>query len=456
MGASVAPRRRPRPRHDRLLGSPPALNFTSASFTVLAGLLLLMLPRRFAAIPLLLGAAYVTRGAAIELGPATLSVFRILIAVGAVRVMIRGERIANGLSSIDRLMLLWAICLLGTSAFHEAHTWVFRAGIIWSDLGAYFLFRVFLQDYEDVVRTFKALCVLLLPVAALMLLEKSSGENLFTAVGGAMDVSMRDGHSRARGPFVHAILAGTVGATCLPIALALWRRHRRYASLGLLAAIGMVFASTSSGPIIMSVVIVLALLLWPFRERLRAIRWSLVFAIVALDFVMKDPVYFLMARIDITGGSKGWHRAQLIRSSLEHIDEWWLAGTDHTRHWMPTGIDANELHTDITNHFLAAGVMGGLPLLLLLVITLVVAFRTVGRALRQHAGAPFEHRFMIWTLGAIVFGHVVNFFSISLFDQSIVFFYLILAGIDAVHHPKRLAASRTATRVGASSPLRRV
>jgi hypothetical protein len=176
------------------------------------------------------------------------------------------------------------------------------------------------------------------------------------------------------------------------------------------------------------------------RDSLRAIRWFMLLAVVALDLVMNDPVYFLMARIDMTGGSAGWHRAQLIRSSLEHLDEWWLAGTDYTRGWMATG-QVNEAHTDITNHVLAAGVIGGLPLMVLLIMTLIAAFRAVGRALRQSEHASLEHRFLTWTLGATLFGHVVNFLAIALFDQSVVFYYLVLAAIGAVQASNRVGAS---------------
>jgi len=40
-----------------------------------------------------------------------------------------------------------------------------------------------------------------------------------------------------------------------------------------------------------------------------------------------------------------------------------------------------------------------------------------------------------------LFGHVWNFWSISLFDQSVVFFYLILASISAVQVAKPLAVN---------------
>lgn len=407
------------------------LNTLSVVFTVLAGGCLIALPQRWAVIALLLGVAYVPRDAAVELGPATFTVLRILVAVGVLRALVRGERFAKGLNDIDRLMLLWALWLLGSSVFHSSDTWLYRTGIIWTELGSYTLFRVFVRDWDDVLRVFKVCCAVLVPVAVLMLVEKASGENLFAAFGGVSDVGLREGHVRARGPFAHPILAGTVGATCLPMALYLWTRHRVYAMMGTCAAIGIVFASTSSGPIMMSVVIIGGLLLWNVRHSLRAIRWLALLAVVLLDLVMRDPVYFLVARIDITGGSKGWHRAQLIRSSLEHLEEWWLVGTDYTRHWMATG-QVNEAHTDITNHLLAAGVTGGVPLMLLLTLMLIAGFRGVGRGLRQSEGASPEQGFLIWTLGAILFGHAVNLFGISLFDQSIVFFYLVLASIGAV------------------------
>lgn len=223
------------------------------------------------------------------------------------------------------------------------------------------------------------------------------------------------------------------------MALYLWKRHRKLALMGFFGAGGMVFAATSSGPIMMVFFILFGLLLWKVRKYLRVIRWLALLVVIVLDMIMKDPVYYLMARIDIGGGSKGWHRARLIESSIEHLNEWWLTGTDYTRHWMPTGVHSNTIHTDITNHFLGMGVTGGLPLMILWIMVLVAAFAEIGKALRQNENAPVEHNLLIWTLGAIMFGHVTNYFSISYFDQSIVFFYLILANIGAVQNTKPYA-----------------
>jgi O-antigen ligase len=157
-----------------------------------------------------------------------------------------------------------------------------------------------------------------------------------------------------------------------------------------------------------------------------------VLAIFALNFLMNDPIYFLMARIDITGGSTGYFRAQLIQSAINHLSEWWFAGTDHTRHWMESGITADPNHTDMTNYYLQMGVWGGLPLMILFMWLIVAAFLRISQALRVRKGAPLSDQFVIWTLGAILFGHATAFWSISYFDQTIVFLCLVLACIGSL------------------------
>ena len=339
-------------------------------------------------------------------------------------------------------MVLWAIWAAASSLFHLEDSLVTRLGMILNAFGAYLLLRVFVQDVEDVRNTFKMVCILFVPLAGAMIVEKLTGKNCFALLGGiSEEVASRHGRFRARGPFAHAILAGTVGAVCLPMALSQWRQNRRLALMGLAATGGIVFASGASGPIMTVLSIVLALLLWRLRDHLRMIRLAAVLLVVALALVMKDPVYYLVARIDITGGSTGWHRAALIRASIDHLGEWWLAGTDYTREWMPTGVEWNARHTDITNHYIAMGVWGGMPLLLLFSGVLVAAFALVGRALRASQNGAVEQQFLIWTLGAILFGHTATFLSVSYFDQSVVFFYLLLACIGSIYATTAVAAA---------------
>lgn len=173
--------------------------------------------------------------------------------------------------------------------------------------------------------------------------------------------------------------------------------------------------------------------MWRYRHRMRLLRWMAVLGYFTLALVMKAPVYYLIARIDISGGSTGWHRARLIESAFEHLDEWWLAGTDYTRHWMPTGVSWSPNHADITNQYLKFGVVGGLPLMLLFIAILSLGFSFVGQALQRASHLPRETQFVIWALGASLAAHAATCISVSFFDQSFVFLYLTLAAISTVY-----------------------
>lgn len=393
------------------------------------------LPRRLAPLPLLLGTCYIGLGQVLHLGPLSFPVIRLLIAVGFIRVFARKERIAGKWTTFDRILGLWAAWSVFSLLFHKSSVMVFRMGLLYDALGAYYLLRVFIRNMDDVQRVFRMLCVLLVPVSVMMLIERQTGVNPFGLIGfGIAEVTETEGHYRAAGAFGHPILAGTVGAVCLPVALYVVRQNRKLGLAGFIATLVMVYACGSSGPIMATLSTLVALGLWKIRSRLPVLRWLTIVMIILLDIVMNDPVYFILARIDITGGSTGYFRAQLIRSSIEHLGEWWFAGTDYTRHWMPSGIMGNADHTDMTNYFIQMGVWGGLPLMLLFMWLVFEAFWSLGKSLRRNRRAPFDQRFLIWTVGAILFGHAATFISISYFDQTFVFLYMAFALTGAVRY----------------------
>src|SRR5207253_2322310 len=119
--------------------------------------------------------------------------------------------------------------------------------------------------------------------------------SFFSFLGGVSTESeIRNGAIRAQGPFAHSILAGTVGAVCWPLLLPFWKKQRALALLGLVACGTMVLTSRSSGPIMTTSFILIGLCAWKFRQHMRVIRWGAVAAIIALDMIMKAPVYYLL------------------------------------------------------------------------------------------------------------------------------------------------------------------
>jgi hypothetical protein len=433
------------------------MNAFAIAFLLINTIALLLLPRRWAPLPLLIGDCYMTLSQGIQLGPFSFTVIRILVAVGLVRVIVRGERFVGRMHGLDWLVVVWAAWALISSVFHEGPSaaFIYRLGLIYNACGIYFLLRIFCQSLDDVVWLCRITTILLIPVAVEMLYEKLTVHNLFSALGGvAESPAIREGKIRAQGPFGHSILAGTIGAVSLPLMILLWHRHRKTAIAGILACLAMVVASASSGPIMSALAGIGALFMWRFRQNMRLIRWFAVFGYIGLDLVMKAPVYFLIARIDITGGSTGWHRARLIESAFQHLHEWWLVGTDYTRHWMPTGVSWSMNHTDITNQYLQMGVIGGLPLMLLFIAILVKGFSFVGQMLRNTIDLLPQSRFMVWALGSSLFAHASTFISVSYFDQSFLFIYLTLAAIGSAWSATIMARStEKAVEVTALAPL---
>ena len=399
-----------------------------------AGLAVLALPRRYALAPILAVACYVPfYGDALEIGPFHFTPIRVMIALAVLRVFLRGEWLSIRMNGLDWTVFLWGTWNVTSGLLHADPTGavVLRLGVTYNVWGIYFPVRAFLRSSDDLTAMAKTLALVLIPVAAEMVYEKFTVENLFYSMAGTpISPEIREGRIRALGAFGHSILGGTLGATSFPIVIGLWNTHRCLAMLGTAACLTIVIASASSGPILSLASGVVGMLLWHCRQSMRGLRWAAVATYGALDVVMNDPAYFVLARIDLAGGSTGWHRAELIRSSLQHLSEWWLYGTDRTRHWMPTGIPADPNHTDITNHYLSMGVVGGLLQMALFIACLVLAFGYAGRIARPLIDSVAS-RWLVWCCGAALAAHAATFFSVAYFDQSFVPLYLLLATLGS-------------------------
>ena len=408
-------------------------------FLLASGVGIFTLPRQWAPIPLLVGTLYITLGQVIELGPFSFTVIRILIAAGTVRAIIRGERLAGRINGLDGLIIAWSIWAAISSFFHNvpSEALIYRLGFVYNAVGIYFLLRVFCQSFDDVMRLCCITGILLVPLAIEMLSETTTGYNLFSIFGSIAETpTIREGRFRAQGPFGHAILAGTVGAVCLPIMIGLWQKRRKFAIVGIAACIAIIFTSASSGPILSGLAAILALFMWPWHYRMRLVRWTAVIGYIALDVVMKAPAYYLISRIGPIGARTGWHRARLIESAFAHLNEWWFAGTDYTRHWMPTGVPWSLEHTDITNYYLKMGVIGGGALLILFILILAKGFSYVGQLIPKRKNLSSDSYFFLWSLGASLFAHATTCISVSYFDQSFLFIYLNLAAISSIWSEK--------------------
>jgi hypothetical protein len=169
-------------------------------------------------------------------------------------------------------------------------------------------------------------------IAAVMFNEQMTGRNILAVFGGVPErTAMREGYLRAQGPFTVYLTAGAFGATILPLFLCLWRRggSRLMAVLGIVAALTITITSRTSTAMSACVAAFIGIAMWPLREKMRLVRWSIVVTLVGLHLVMKAPVWSLIARVDIVGGSTGWHRFKIVDNFIRHFWDWWLMGSNN-------------------------------------------------------------------------------------------------------------------------------
>lgn len=422
------------------------MNGLSISLLLLTSLGVLTLPRRWIALPLLVGGCYLPTELSLGIGPFHFYALRVLLAIALLRIILTEQGLASRTKGLDRLIVAWAIVAVSSSFFYQdiSSTLVNRLGLVYTTCITYYVFRVLCRSPEDLSTIYRAIALVLMPVAAEMVVEKLTGHNYFSILGGLSPIpEIRNGSIRAQGPFAHSILAGSVGAVTFPLMVGLYRAYPKTAIAGAAACLAMTLASASSGPLMSAAFATAGLMAWPLRGHMSIVCWSAAGIYVALEMVMNAPAYYILAYIDLTGSSTSWHRAALIDAAISHLPEWWLAGTDVTRHWIAYGVPWSANHIDITNHYLRMGVDGGLPLMLLFIAILAKSFASVGRAVKDNA-----QPFLVWTLGASLFAHAMAFLGVSFFDQSILFPYMLLACIASCS-PQALKQLKT--RMGRSS-----
>jgi len=431
------------PEHLRFGGgvSESIFNPAVAVIMIISGLLILFLPRKYAVAPFLLTSILIPTDQILLIGGLHFSTMRVLILFGMIRIVLlktQGKEIfSRGLNKIDKALILLSVtsAVAGILVFQETQAVIFQLGSLYNAFGAYFILRCFITDHEDVITAIRVLAFIVLVVGGVMTIEQlTNGWNLFFLLEGARGAwaMERAGVIRAMGPFGHSLLAGTFGAVLVPVFFALWRKERKYratAILGIIGASVMTVASHSSTCLSALFAGLLGLSLWPLRNRMRVVRWGVVIVLVSLHMVMKAPVWHLISRLDLTGGSSGWHRYYLIDTSISHFWEWWLIGTKSNADW---GWDM----FDTADQYVEHAVSGGLLAVIFFVAIIVYGFKYLGRA--RQAATDKKQALFFWALGSALFAYTMSFIGISLWDQSIVGWYAFLALIGAVAVPHAL------------------
>lgn len=395
------------------------------ALTLVCGGAAIALPRRYAMWPFIVMACFVAPAQRLVVGGLDFNLMRLMVLFGFVRVFLRFEARGMRWYAVDFVVLAFAAVRTAMYTVQQASMagFIFQAGQTFDAVGLYFLFRMLVRNWDDVIRAASGFAVIAIPVAIAFLVEHRTGRNAFAFFGGVPEITMvREGRMRCQGAFAHPIIAGCFWASLLPLIVSMWwwgANQRLLAIVGTVCALAIVGLTASSTPVMGVIFGAFGAGMFVFRRHMKPILIGLVILLIGLHFTMKAPVWHLISRITIAKGNTGYHRFLLIDNAINRFNEWALFGTRSTAHWFWGG-------QDVTNQYVIEAVRGGFLTLVLFVATIWLCFAAVGRTWRiwEHDRARL---YTSWALGVCLFVHCTNFIGVSYFGQGVFVWHLTLA-----------------------------
>jgi hypothetical protein len=418
--------------------------------TLLCGFAVLLVDRRYAVWPFIFLACMVAPAQRLVIGGLDFSLLRIMVLFGFARIITRVEYGGVKWSSIDGVIIAFAIVrtMIYTIQQASVSALINQAGQTFDTVGMYFLFRCLVRNWDDAVRMITGFVAISTIVAVAFFLENRTGRNAFAFFGGVPAITEeREGRLRCQGAFAHPIIAGCFWATMLPMVVAQWWRGgtgKMWAAIGTGSMLAIVFFSASSTPVLAVAFGVFGAAMFFVRWWMRYVCMGAVALLVFLHMSMQQPVWHLISRITIARGNTGYHRFELIDNAIKRFGEWALIGTRSTSHWFWSA-------DDVTNQYILEGVRGGAATLILFIATIWLCFRAVGRLWRSQSKDKFRLVFA-WSLGVALFAHCTNFIAVSYFGQSVFGWYLLLAVIASLDEFSRFARRAVKPRRGPQQP----
>jgi len=432
------------PEHIRFGGGASAtmLHPAVAVWMLIAIVLILTVPRKNVIVPFLLSVLTIPIGQVVLVGGVHFTMMRILILVALVRAVrfkaSSGPWFPTGFTPIDQVVVLWTVSAFVVISIQwmSAPMLIASLASFLDALGGYLVLRFFIEDGDAVRRTLGVLAVVCAIHGICMINEQVTGVNVFNWIGGVnipVETTIRDGQLRSSavmGPLGEGVFAGVL----VPLFLWLWtvKGSRIIASVGLAGATAMLITTHASTPWMACGAGLLGLGFWPLRKRMRIIRWGLVFMLVSLHLVMKAPVWHLISRVDITGGSSSYHRYTLVNQTIRHFSDWWLLGYKYYDQW-------DWDMWDTSNLFVAAALTGGLVTLVFAIATFSRSFGAIGTA-RKRVNGDRKQEWCLWCWGSTLFACVVSCFGVAFMYHLQMLLFALLGCVCVATFEARQAA----------------
>ena len=411
-------------------------NFKLPSLLILGCLavLLMIIPRRYIILVYVLLIILVPQDQRYIISGISFTALRILTLLGVARLVMAGF-IWN---KFDTLVI--SVALVTSFVYillhKETGAALQRCGVLLDTVGIYCIFRQSIRNWSDVKFLITALGIGILVMVPFVFNESRTGVNPFSALSSAAITAERDEKLRCQGSFVHPIVLGTFWALAMPLFYGMFRisRNKIFYAAALCAALFIIFATNSSTPI--STLVVVALLVFLFSKRHHTKTAIKVFFIllVIMHFaclaIKGKPIWWLLTKVNFISASTSWYRYYLFDCFIKDFKGWFLLGTADTGLW-----DPNRLTWDVTNQYIFVGVTGGIWGLILFLVLIGLAVKTL--IVYYQKAASQAEQFLTWCVAVSFVSFLIAFFGIELYGQLNFLWYLLLAVVAFIYGEKR-------------------
>ncbi len=410
------------------------MNQITPAFTVLVVLIsftIITSPKERIVIPIIVAMCFLPADISLKLGTLDFQGLRIIAIVSLFKIYFCPEPHNLKLNTIDKLFIaynsLGALIYIIASQNHLG-AFTYKSGVWIDSVVLYLVLRNIITSNDSlrlIAKTFTICLVILLPFT---IFEFYSAQNLFSFLGRS-SVAIRNGEIRAAATFSHSILYGSFAAALFPVMWSTLKIQKTILTrLAVISCFFIVFACSSSGPIVALAVTICFLFFFKWKRYSSLLAKAILFMALFIHFVREKPLWhFLYMRLSIKASSTGQHRYLLLDASIKEFWNWWLTGYGdlgpqwHTQYW-PWN---HARFTDITNHYLLEGVRGGFFTMLLFMILCYKSVKILGTV--SISQTDRENQWLWWGYTIMMIAHCVTFLSVAYFGQITMLLFLSIA-----------------------------
>ncbi len=357
-----------------------------------------------------------------------------------VKAMIRGQHQKISPCAVDHyVLLLWAWTILasviaGANATHIVQ--MIGRGL--DTVLMYFVVRYYIVTIEDL----KSMAWWFGLAAAIMgilgVVEAFTGKSPYTGMTDFREWRWFDKPDAYRWGLLRAKASTSVhiyfGMAMMMVTGMLWAVHRslshsRVRTLAILLGFAGAFSSMSSGPWLACIMLFL-LGFFQFRpDLIKPALMLIAFAAIGLEVASNRHFYNLIDYLALDSHT-AWYRTRLLEVAFSRLTEFWLigVGADWPHHWGML-LDG-RLHIDVVNHFLIVALYGGLPAMILYILSHWHALKRIVMLFGSTAGTTL--RTTAFNLGVVLVSLDLSSMSVGLYGPPLLLSNVLLALIISV------------------------